>query len=283
VVTVIGYVINMLAVPALALAGNWPMAAALIIAERTGRAIRRPAVETMISYTSRHMGSGWAFGLNEALDQGGATVGPLVVALVLYLKGGYRTGFAVLLLPALLCLGTLLVARLLYPCPQALETKAAAPLQTHGFPKKYWWYVGAGALIAAGFADFSLIAFHFQQAAIVPSDVIPIFYAVAMTVGALTALLFGRLFDRVGFSMVLLAFCLAAFFTPLVFFGTFWLALLGMVLWGLGMGAQDSLLTGVVAADKRSTAFGVFDTGFGWPGFWAVRPWGSCISSPSLH
>ncbi len=159
-VTVIGYVINMLAVPALALAGNWPMAAALIIAERTGRAIRRPAVETMISYTSLQMGSGWVFGLNEAMDQGGATVGPLVVALVLYLKGGYRTGFAVLLPPALLCLGTLMVARLLYPRPQALETKAAAPLQTHGFPKKYWWYVGAGALIAAGFADFSLIAFH---------------------------------------------------------------------------------------------------------------------------
>ena len=267
VVTFVGYVVNMLAVPALALAGNWPMAAALIIAERTGRAIRRPAVETMISYTSRNMGSGWAFGLNEALDQGGATVGPLVVALVLYLKGGYRNGFAVLLIPALLCLGTLVVARLLFPRPQELETKVPESLQTKGFPPTYWWYVGAGALIAAGFADFSLIAFHFQQAAIVPSDVIPIFYAVAMAVGALTALLFGRLFDRVGFSMVLLAFFLAAFFAPLAFLGTFWLALLGMVLWGLGMGAQDSLLkavlTGVVAADKRSTAFGVFDTGFG--------------------
>ncbi len=224
-------------------------------------------VTTMISYTSRNMGSGWAFGLNEALDQGGATVGPLVVALVLYLKGGYRNGFAVLLIPALLCLGTLVVARLLFPRPQELETKVPESLQTKGFPPTYWWYVGAGALIAAGFADFSLIAFHFQQAAIVPSDVIPIFYAVAMAVGALTALLFGRLFDRVGFSMVLLAFFLAAFFAPLAFLGTFWLALLGMVLWGLGMGAQDSLLkavlTGVVAADKRSTAFGVFDTGFG--------------------
>jgi predicted MFS family arabinose efflux permease len=267
VVTFVGYAVNMLAVPALALAGNWPMAAALIIAERTGRAIRKPAVETMISYTSRHMGSGWAFGLNEALDQGGATVGPLVVALVLYLKGGYQHGFAVLLIPALLCLGTLVVARLLYPRPQELETKAPESFQTKGFPPAYWWYVAAGALIAAGFADFSLIAFHFQQAAIAPSDVIPIFYAVAMAVGALTALLFGRLFDRVGFPMVLLAFFLSAFFAPLVFLGTFWLALLGMVLWGLGMGVQDSLLkavlTGVVAADKRSTAFGVFDTGFG--------------------
>ncbi len=181
------------------------------------------------------MGSGWVFGLNEALDQGGAKVGPLVVALVLYLKGGYRSSFAVLLVPALLCLGTVVVARWLYPRPQELETKAAAPLQTSGFPKKYWWYLVAGALIAVGFADFSLIAFHFQKAANVPVPDIPIFYAVAMAVGALAALLFGRLFDRADFSMVLLAFFLAAFFPPLVFLGTFWLALLGMVCWGIGI------------------------------------------------
>src|ERR1700686_2525818 len=54
-----GYFINMLAVPALALAGNWPVAAALIVAERTGRAIRRPAVEAMISHAGKSIGSGW--------------------------------------------------------------------------------------------------------------------------------------------------------------------------------------------------------------------------------
>jgi predicted MFS family arabinose efflux permease len=267
-VTLLGYAVNMLAVPALALTGNWPLAAALMIAERTGRAIRKPAVETMLSYTSRDMGgSGWVFGLNEAMDQGGATVGPLVIALVLYLKGGYRNGFALLLVPALLCLGTLVVARLLYPYPQELETKAAQGLQTPGFPKAYWLYVAAGALIAAGFADFSLIAFHFQQAASVPQSSIPVLYAVAMAVGALTALVFGRLFDTLGFFIVLLAFFLSAFFAPLVFLGHFLLALLGMVLWGIGMGAQESLLkavlTGIMPGEKRGTAFGVFDTAFG--------------------
>ena len=69
IVTYVGYAVNMLAVPALALAGSWPLAATLMIAERTGRAIRRPAVETMLSYTGQHLGSGWVFGLNEALDQ----------------------------------------------------------------------------------------------------------------------------------------------------------------------------------------------------------------------
>ena len=267
VVTFAGYLINMLGVPALALAGNWPVAAALIIAERTGKAIRKPTVDAMISYAGKSIGRGWVFGLNEALDQGGATVGPLIVALVLYLRGGFRSGFGVLLVSALLCVGTLVVARVWYPRPHELEEESANFQEAKGFPKAFWLYLAAGALVAAGFTDFSLIAFHFQKAASVPQDVIPVFYGVAMGVGALTGLLFGRLLDRIGFPILVVAFFFGAMFAPLVFLGQFWLALLGMAFWGVGMGAQDSLLkavlAGVVSAAKRSTAFGLFDTGYG--------------------
>src|SRR5207249_7220079 len=51
-VTFAGYAINMLAVPALALAGQWPLAAGLVVAERTGRAIRKPVVEAKIGRAS---------------------------------------------------------------------------------------------------------------------------------------------------------------------------------------------------------------------------------------
>src|SRR5438309_8180794 len=111
----LGYFINVFAVPALALAGNWPLAAVLIVGERTGRAIRKPVVDAMISFAGKSIGRGWVFGLNEGLDQAGATISPLIVALVLYLKGGYRTGFAVLVVPALLCLATLTVAGICHP------------------------------------------------------------------------------------------------------------------------------------------------------------------------
>ncbi len=73
-VTFTGYAINMLAVPTLALAGQWPLAAGLVVAERTGRAIRKPVVEAMLSHAGRSIGVGWVFGLNEALDQAGATI-----------------------------------------------------------------------------------------------------------------------------------------------------------------------------------------------------------------
>src|SRR5438067_809281 len=76
IVTIVGYIINMLAVPALALAGNWPLAAGLIVAERTGRAIRKPSTDAMLSFAGHKLGRGWVFGLNEAFDQAGATLGP---------------------------------------------------------------------------------------------------------------------------------------------------------------------------------------------------------------
>ncbi len=262
-----GYAINMLAVPALALAGNWPVAALFVILERTGRAIRRPVIEAMISHAGPSIGRGWVFGLNEALDQTGATIGPLVAATVLYLRGGYRNAFALLLVPALLCIGTLAVARWVHPRPHELEARRAGLPHTKGFTRSYWLYLSAGALIAAGFADFSLVAFHFQKVGVVPPNLIPVFYAAAMATGALASLCFGWLLDKLGFPVLLVAFCLSALFAPCVFVGGIGLGLIGMILWGIGMGAQDSLLkavlAGEVAAERRSTAFGVFDTGFG--------------------
>src|SRR5437660_1744708 len=128
----LGYFINVFAVPALALAGNWQLAAVLMIAERTGRAIRKPVVDAMISYAGKSIGRGWVFGLNEGLDQAGATISPLIVAFVLYFKGGYRTGFGILLVPALLCLATLAVARIWHPRPHEMEKRPAHFLASGG-------------------------------------------------------------------------------------------------------------------------------------------------------
>lgn len=263
----VGYAVNMFAVPAMALAGNWPMAAALVIAERTGRAIRKPAMESMLSQAGHFIGQGWVFGLNETLDQTGATLGPLITAYVLYRHGGYRHAFAVLLISAVLCLAVLFVAWVLYRRPYEWQARPARQLSGKGFSKSYWLYMAAGALIAAGFADFSLIAFHFQKTATVPQGMIPVFYAIAMATGAIASLIFGKLLDRFGLPILLPAFGIPAFFAPLVFLDGIRPALAGMILWGLGMGAQDSCLKAVLAnivpPEKRGTAFGVFDTGFG--------------------
>jgi predicted MFS family arabinose efflux permease len=225
----LGYAVNMLAVPALALTAQWPVAATLVVAERVGRGIRKPTVDAMLSYAGKSIGAGWVFGLNEALDQAGATIGPLLMALILYLHGGFHTGFAVLLIPALLCLATLLAARLLHPHPHELEQGAEHTFASANLNRAYWIYFVAGALIAAGFADFALIGFHFQKADALPRNWIPLFYAMAMASGALASIPLGRLFDRFGANILLFAFLISAAAAPLVFLGTFSFALVGMI------------------------------------------------------
>jgi len=268
-ITFVGYALNLFVVPLLALAGSWEFAAFLILMERMGKAIRTPARDAMLSHATTEVGRGWGFGFHEAMDQTGAMLGPLIVALVLYVNGGYRAGFAYLLIPAILAVLVITIAARLYPNPQHLEV-SAPKLETMGFSHPYWLYVVAVGLIGAGYADFPLIAYHFGQAAVAPPEWIPIFYAVAMGVDAVAALILGRLFDHLGMPVIMAVSILSAFFAPLVFLGGFNLALLGMVLWGIGMGAQESIikaaLADMVPRDRRATGYGIFNAGFGF--FW---------------
>ena len=266
VITLVGYSINLIAVPCLALAGNWPAASALMILERLGKAIRTPARDAMLANASQSMGRGWGFALHEALDQIGAVTGPLIVAAVFYFTGKFSAGYAVLAIPALMALALLLTAKFLYPRPQDLEIKIHK-IAPEGFLRRYWIYVLAVALVAAGYADFPLIAYHWKKTALFPTAWIPVFYSVAMGVDALSALFFGRLFDRRGLSVLMTVSFISAFFAPFVFSHSFAGAIFGMALWGVGMGTQESIMRAAVSEmapkEKRGTAFGIFNTGYG--------------------
>jgi MFS family permease len=231
-ITIAGYVLNLFAVPLLALAGSWEVAAALIIAERMGRAIRSPARDAMLSHACSQTGLGWGFGLHQALDQTGAVAGPLVVSAVLFAGGEYRSGFAVLVVPAALSILLLLAARFLFPRPSDLDV-APPTFETDRLAPLFWSYLLAVALIAAGYVDFPLIAYHFQKVGVMPAMWIPILYAVAMAVDGAAALALGSLFDRIGIRTMILATLISAAAAPLVFLGGFGLAVVGMACWGV--------------------------------------------------
>ena len=272
-ITIFGYVVQMSAVPALALARSWPAAAALLVTERAGKAIRNPPRDVMLSHAGRQMGGfGWAFGLHEALDQAGALCGPLLMAFLLMrhgaaeAAGGYRIAFAALLVPALATLALLAVARVLYPRPEEMGTHPPS-VSAEGLPSVFWIYLAGAALVGAGFADFALVAFHFQKAGSVPAVWIPILYAVAMGVGGAGSLVFGRLFDRYGLRVLVPLTIVSAAFAPLVFFGGFWTAVVGAAVWGAGMGVHESIVPAAVApmvpAERRASAYGLFTAGYG--------------------
>ncbi|MCX7987614.1 MAG: MFS transporter [Bacteroidales bacterium] len=264
---ILGYVINLISVPLLALAGMWQVAIIFIIAERVGKAIRNPARDALLSFGTQQMGRGWGYGLHEALDQIGAVTGPLIVSAVLfYQQQDYAMAYSILLIPALVALSILWYCKKLYPLPENLEIKRIT-VATSGFRSNYWIYVIAIALIAAGYADFPLIAYHFKAQGLANDAVIPIFYAAAMGADALTALILGRLYDRNGIFVMGITFLIALGFAPLVFFGNHIWLWIGMILWGIGMGAQESIvraeIAGIIPQDKRGLAFGTFNAIYG--------------------
>ena len=265
-ITIFGYVVQMAAVPLLALAPSWQLAGLLIVLERVGKAIRNPPRDVMLSHASKDVGLGFGFGLHEAMDQAGALIGPLVVAFILARHGTYRQAFAVLLIPAILTLSFLLLSRILYPTPEDLEVKPKARGETQ-LTRVFWIYMAGASLVAAGFADFSLVAFHFHKASIVPNLWIPIFYSVAMATSGLGSLIFGRLFDRRGIGILVPLTLISAVSPPLLFLGDFWLALVGVALWGLGMGVHESIIpaavTTMVPQQRRASAYGIFTGVYG--------------------
>ncbi|HUH93763.1 MAG TPA: MFS transporter [Casimicrobiaceae bacterium] len=266
-ITILGYVVQMASVPALALVDSWPAAAGLIILERVGKAIRNPPRDLMLSHAAKHVGGyGWVFGLHEALDQFGAMFGPLAVAAVLAHRGDYRLAFAALLVPALVNLALVATARLLYPRPQDLE-RSPTDIYTKGLSRLFWVYLAGAALVAAGFADYPIMAFHWSRANVASGDAIAVFYAVAMAVSGVGSLALGRLFDRHGFAVLVVLTLVSALFAPLAFLGGFWGALAGAAIWGLGMGVHESIIPSAVAPlvppQRRASAFGLFTAAYG--------------------
>ena len=260
----LGYGLTFIAVPLLALAGNWPLAALLVIAERTGKGLRGPAVDVLLSGATVKVGHGWGFGLHTALDQTGAVLGPLLVVAVIARSHHFAPAFLPLAIPAVASLITLFAARATYP---DVVAPVSQPQQQSRLPGVFWWYVAAAGLLAFGFVDFALLAFHFQKTALVSAAVIPLLYAVAMGLNGLTALFFGRLFDRYGILILSAGIAISALSLPLGFLGGFSAAVAGVACWAAGLGVQDATLRAgiaqVVFMSKRGSAFGFFNGIFG--------------------
>jgi MFS family permease len=265
-ITGLGYLVQMTVIPLLALAQNWQAAALLIVLERIGKATRNPPRDVMLSEAGKHMGQGWAFGINEALDQLGAFLGPLTVAGVYALRHDFRTAFAWLALPGLAVLLLVLAARLSFPNAEKIG-REEKPSSSRDYPASFWWYAAGSALVAFGFADYSLIAYHFAKAHSISPALIPVIYAFGMLIGGIGSLGFGKLFDRYGLIVLVPATCAVALFGPLVFLGHGAAAIGGVLLWGLGLGVHESVMPAAVAqmipASRRAGAYGIFMCIFG--------------------
>jgi MFS family permease len=263
-ISFLGYGVNLVVVPALAFAGTWWLAAILIALERTGKSVRSPSRDVLLSEATSKVGHGWGFGLHAAFDQTGAVLGPLFVAVAVARSGHFGPAFLALAIPAALAIGSLSLARAWFP-----SQGEAAPQQVSqtALPRVFWLYVAAAGILACGFVDFPILAYHFQTTAAASQAAIPLLYAGAMAMNGVAALIYGKLFDRFGISVLSLGILVSMLALPLGFLGGSTNAVASVVLWGAGLGIQDACLRSgiaqVVSMNKRGGAFGAFNAIWG--------------------
>jgi MFS family permease len=262
-ITTLGYFLNLVVVPGLAFAGSWEAAALLVVAERTGKSLRGPARDVLLSEATEVVGHGSGFGLHAAMDQTGAVLGPLFVAASVARTHHFGPAFLWLAVPAAGAFIALLFAR------WARSNKGTPPPvpDRKPLPNVFWVYVGAAGLLALGFVDFPLLAFHFQKNSLTKPEVIPLLYAGAMGVNGLTALIFGRLFDRYGIQIISIGIIVSLLALPFGFLVGGVGVYISVACWATGLGAQDATLRSgisqVVSMNKRGTAFGAFNAAYG--------------------
>ena len=262
-IAIAGYAINLVAVPALAFVGTWQAAAALIVVERAGKALRGPSRDVLISEANDVVGHGFGWGVHAAMDQTGAILGPLIVAATVAYTHDFAPAFIALGVPAALAVLAVVLARSVRP----RFALPATDRPSQDLPAVFWPYVAAAGLLAAGFLDFPLMAYHFEARGFFTPETIPLLYAAAMAIEGIAALLVGRLYDRFGITVLAAGIVLSLAALPLAFLGGPAGAAAAVILWGLGMGAQDATLRSgiarVVSMNKRGTAFGTFNAVFG--------------------
>lgn len=293
--TILGYILDIIAVPALALVGEhgWIWACALLVVQRMGKAIKKPAKDTILSFAASQEGIGKSFGIQELLDQIGAFLGPVLLYLVMLFKTDgttfeiYSTAFAFLAIPGAITIILLFVTKRKFPNPEHFEPepKEYIPFK---LKKEFILYIAGISLFAFGFIDYSIVIMHVSRtyttlasnaaetSSIVNSGTLPLLYAGAMLVDAVAALFFGYLYDKKGVKALVISTIISAPFPILVFSCKSVSAVItGIALWGVGMGAQESILkaavTSMVPKTSRATGYGIFECSFGV--FWFLGSW----------
>lgn len=278
-----GYVLDVVAVPALALVGRngWVLACALLIIQRLGKAIKKPAKDTVMSFAASQEGVGKSFAIQELLDQIGAVLGPLLLYLIMLFQhsddtfSDYRMCFAFLAIPGTITLLLLWLTYKRFPHPEDFEPepKEYVPFRVS---KRFVVYILGISLFAFGFADYSLIVMHFSRQHLFTAAVLPLLYALAMLTDAASAFVFGWLYDRHARLSLVVSTLVAAPFAVFAFLGSDVASVvIGVVLWGIGMGAQESILKAAVATmvpkRSRATGYGIFECCFG--AAWFLGSW----------
>ncbi len=272
----------LLVVPFMGFTMNWNILVVLILMERIGKSLRNPAKDTILSgVTENQVGTGFAFGLQEALDQVGALAGPLIFTLVFFLTGKngiaeYQLGYRLLFIPFVL-----LMLFVLYAYRKIRQNNLTPNISQREFRSErlqpiFWIYTAFTFFCTLGFVNFSVIGYHLKANHLMSDGNITLLYSGAMAVDALAALGIGRAYDwlkkktgiKTGGLAVLIAIPFLTLLLPFLTIGNSVAPIvIGMMIFGIVMGTHEAIMRSAIADItpfyKRGTSYGIFNTGYG--------------------
>ncbi len=269
-------------VPLMGFTMNWNILIVLILMERIGKALRNPSKDTIVSAVAQNqVGIGFAFGLQEALDQIGALVGPLIFTLVFLIAGEnelaqYQLGYKALLIPFVLLMGFLIFAHNKIKKENLIKEVHAKEYREEQLQPTFWIYTAFTFFATLGFLNFSIIGYHLKAEGIFSDGNITLLYGIAMGIDAITALLFGKIYDnlksKTGIKtsglLTLLAIPFLSIILPIfTLTDSKVLVIIGMIVFGIIMGVHETIMRSAIADIvpfyKRGTGYGVFNAAYG--------------------
>jgi len=249
---------------------GWALAALFIILERLGKGLRTPSRDTIISFASRSIGSGKAFGIHELLDQVGATVGPILFALAIAYTASYRLAFFSSLAPYLLLMAALLYVRSTVTLPAEMASSPRGRGSGKALSRSALLYIAAVFANSMGLFPASLILYlsaETPEVVAIGPWLPPLLYSGIQLVDALFAVSFGLLYDKYKLKVLLIPLAISVLIPVLALQRSFLLVVLSALVFGLVLGSQESVYRAAVgdltSPEARATAYGLFGTAVG--------------------
>jgi MFS family permease len=234
--------------------------------ERIGKGLRAAPRDSLVSGSVTKEEMGISFGFHKAMDNSGAIFGPLAAFLLLYLfPVNYQFIFLLATIPALLGVLTII----LFVKEAKGEKKEERPaFHVRQLPKKFYLFLAIVFVFTLGNSADALLLVKTAETGINKSY-IPFVYMIFNMVSVILAVPIGKLSDKVGREILIIAgflvyalvyFLFGQYNSINVFFFLF---LLYGLYSALVDGSQKSMVADLVSKDLRGTGYGIYHSVLG--------------------
>jgi MFS family permease len=277
-ITVVGYALSTIAKPFMYFAQTWHWVLGVRVADRLGKGIRTAPRDALVAGSIDEKQRGLAFGLHRAGDTAGAFFGLMIAAVIVWLtqagaadltRRTFQIAVLISIIPAVLAVLVLAIGAR----DVAADKKSQAPvLSLKGMDKRFKIFLLVLVLFTLGNSSDAFIILRAQERGL---DILQIMLML-MTFNLIYSVLagpLGALSDKVGRRRLIIGGWIAY---GLVYLG-FALSRTGWQIWTLfGLygiyyaateGSAKALIADLVPAERRGTAYGLYNAAIGLTAF----------------